>query len=336
MDINPDEMTPLMSPDDDPDDTEPAGAEGGRVNPIFDPADLPEGGEQFGMYDLRPRGRPREPATAETSFSTDPVDTMLLQGARPKTKMVTNPVTGKPILQRMLEDAKLEVESEFPYLDGVEIGVRDGRTMIRDGLDENATWRPLKTLDGSLTKNFSKELKERLGPSTDEILERNNARTQELEQQNLQDKEIRDATDTSPEDRRAAEARIAAREEEIQELERESEAVEERMSLRDRVRAIFKKYGVGVLGVLVAAGTVIGVILEALQRGLAGVAQGVGRGLKAIGKKIGELLPGAIGAIVSFLFRTAGEAVGFLAKNAWLLIVAVVVFLIERYKKKST
>ena len=128
-------------------------------------------------------------------------------------------------------------------------------------------------------------MKEALGPTAEQILEENNTKTQDLEQQNRQDEEIRDAPDTSPEDRRAAETRIAAREGEIQELERQSEAVEERMSLRERVKAILKKYGVGVLGVLVAGGTVIGVILGALQRGLAGVAQGVGRGLKAIGKK---------------------------------------------------
>ena len=235
---------------------------------------------------------------------------------------MTNPVTGRLFTKSLMDIAKAEVQKEYPRYGGVEIGQGyDGRTMVRLWGREDQTWRPLKNKDGTLTKNLPKELKEALGPIAAQILEENNVRTQELEQQNRQDEEIRDAHDISSEDRRALEARIAAREEEIQELELESEAVEERMSLRDRVRAIFKKYGVGVLGVLVAAGTVIGIILGALQRGLAGVAQGVGRGLKTIGKKIGDLLPGAIGAIVSFLFRTA---------------VAVVVFLIERYKKKST
>ena len=53
-------------------------------------------------------------------------------------------------------------------------------------------------------------------------------------------------------------------------------------------------------------------------------------------KKIGEILPGTIGAIASFIFKTAGEAVGFLAKNAWLLILAAVMFMIEKFKREQS
>ena len=42
-----------------------------------------------------------------------------------------------------------------------------------------------------------------------------------------------------------------------------------------------------------------------------------------------------VGAIVSWLFRTAGEVIGFLGKNAWLLIVAVVFYFVEQLKKKN-
>ena len=52
-----------------------------------------------------------------------------------------------------------------------------------------------------------------------------------------------------------------------------------------------------------------------IKSGLSKVARGVGNGLKALGKKIGEMLPGLIGAIASFLFKTAGEVVGFLANK---------------------
>ena len=65
---------------------------------------------------------------------------------------------------------------------------------------------------------------------------------------------------------------------------------------------------------------------------LESLGKGVGGALKIIGKKIGEILPGMIGAIASFVFKTAGEAVGFLAKNAW-LILAAVMYLIEKFKK---
>ena len=70
-----------------------------------------------------------------------------------------------------------------------------------------------------------------------------------------------------------------------------------------------------------------------LKKGLTSLGKGVGGALKNIGKKIGEILPGMIGAIAS-IFKTAGEAVGFLSKNAWLLILAAVMFMIEKFKKK--
>ena len=55
-------------------------------------------------------------------------------------------------------------------------------------------------------------------------------------------------------------------------------------------------------------------------------------GLKDLGAKLGQILPGMIGSIASFIFRTAGEVIGFLAKNAWLLIVGLAVFAVEQQK----
>ena len=88
------------------------------------------------------------------------------------------------------------------------------------------------------------------------------------------------------------------------------------------------------VGVATAVGVIIGVIVSSLQSGLTSVAKGVGNGLKALGKKLGQILPGMVGAIASFVFRTAGEAIGFLAKNAWLLIVGVVIYFVEQVKRK--
>ena len=130
------------------------------------------------------------------------------------------------------------------------------------------------------------------------------------------------------------EREIAEQEQEIANLEDENEQIQERMSLRDRVKAIFKKYGFTVFAVMSAVGVVIGVIVSNLSKGLSKLGKGVGDGLKTIGKKLGELLPGMLGAIVSFLFKTAGEVISFLGKNAWLLIVAVVLYFIEELKKK--
>jgi len=122
----------------------------------------------------------------------------------------------------------------------------------------------------------------------------------------------------------------------LEQNQMERENLEERMSLKDRVKAIFKKYGFTVTAVITAVGVVIGVIVSNLKAGLTSVAKGVGSGLKAIGKKLGEILPGMVGAIASFIFKTAGEVVGFLAEHAWLLIVAVVLYFVEQFKRRRS
>ena len=126
----------------------------------------------------------------------------------------------------------------------------------------------------------------------------------------------------------------------VQEGERQVETARERvnqrlLSLRDRIKEIFKKHGFTVISVTTAIGVVIGVIVSNLKSGLTKVANGVGNGLKELGAKLGQILPGMVGAITSFLFRTAGEVIGFLAKNAWLLIVGLVVLAVEQFKKKT-
>ena len=105
------------------------------------------------------------------------------------------------------------------------------------------------------------------------------------------------------------------------------------LSLRERVKNIFKKYGFTVTAVVLAVGTIIGVIVKSLTKGLKSVATGVGDGLKTLGKKIAQILPGLIGTIVGFIFKTVGSVISFLGKNALLLILGVTVFMVERFKK---
>ena len=95
-----------------------------------------------------------------------------------------------------------------------------------------------------------------------------------------------------------------------------------------------KKLGYTLRAVNIAAGLVIGAVLLKLVNGLKTAAMTVGKALKEIGKKVASILSGLIGTIVSFIFKTAGQVVSFLGKSAWLLILAVVAFLIERLTKK--
>ena len=87
--------------------------------------------------------------------------------------------------------------------------------------------------------------------------------------------------------------------------------------------------------ILIAAGTTIRVVIGILTRGLKATGKALRNGLKDTAAKLGSLLPGMIGSIVSFLFKAAGQVVGFLAEHTWLLILAAVAFLFEEYFKKQ-
>jgi len=75
------------------------------------------------------------------------------------------------------------------------------------------------------------------------------------------------------------------------------------MSLRERVKAIFKKCGFTArFAILSAVSVVLSVILSNLKSGLSKLGKGVGDGFKAIGKKLEEILPGLKFVCLFFLF----------------------------------
>ena len=206
-----------------------------------------------------------------------------------------------------------------------------GRVFVKL-IRSNAKPAPLFNKDGEVNEKLPETIIKALGTPSEDIVERN---LEEMTRRENKIDELNDSLETASENQREQiVANIDQQQSEISRLEAENERIEERMSLRDRVKLIFKKYGFTVFAVLSAVGLVIGVIVSNLQKGLTSLGKGVGGALKNIGKKIGEILPGMIGAIASFVFKTAGEAVGFLAKNAWLLILAAVMFMIEKFKKK--
>ena len=79
-----------------------------------------------------------------------------------------------------------------------------------------------------------------------------------------------------------------------------------------------------------AAGITIGAVVGAITNALKAMGNQLANGLKTVGAKAASVLPGLIGAIVSLLFKTAGQAIGYLAEHTWLLILAAVVFIFEK------
>jgi len=89
-----------------------------------------------------------------------------------------------------------------------------------------------------------------------------------------------------------------------------------------------------VMAVLLAAGVTIGAVVGSVTNALKATGKALGAGLKEISSKLGSMLPGLIGWVASFPFKTAGQVVCYLTEHTWLLILAAVAFLFEKYIKK--
>ena len=105
--------------------------------------------------------------------------------------------------------------------------------------------------------------------------------------------------------------------------------------MKEKAQCLYEKeHGVTVAAIFLAAGVTVSAVVGILTQALKASGKAMGNGLKDIGSKLGSILPGLIGSIVSFIFKTAGQAKGFLAEHTWLLILAAVFFIFEKYIKK--
>ena len=285
--------------------------------------------DEIGMRNLDPYDsssrRGSEDTTYRSSHSRTHGETSFIEGIDEHTPLITK--------ESKQDEAWDEIRSKFPKVDTNKFTATlddIGRVFVKLIREKGKSY-PLFNKDGELNDKLPKTIKDALGTPAEDIAETNR---EEISRREKKIDELKDSRETASENQRVQiDADIEEQQNEISRLEAENEIIEERMSLRDRVKLIFKKYGFTVFAVVSAVGLVIGVIVNNLKKGLTSLGKGVGGALKNIGKKIGEILPGMIGAIASFVFKTAGEAVGFLAKNAWLLILAAVMFMIEKFKR---
>jgi len=194
----------------------------------------------------------------------------------------------------------------------------------------------LKKLDVK-EKKIEKELAEQQTISVEKIKKLKMTK-EVLIKENEKGQKIVDNKNTDPEEKTREQKKIASRQRVIEQIDlvlEENGALSESGSLREKVKEIFKKYGVTLAGIFLAAGATIGAIIGAMTKALKDMGKKIADGLKTLGQKAASALPGLIGSIVSFLFKTAGQIVGFLAEHTWLLILAVVVFLVEKVIKKQ-
>ena len=288
-------------------------------------------GDEIGMRNLNPYDsssrRSSEDTTYLSSHTRTHGETSFIEGIDEHTSLITE--------ESKRDEAWGKIRSKFTKV---------GTTKFTATLDDigrvfvklirgNAKYSPLFNKDGELNKKLPKTIKDALGPPAEDIIR---TKEEEISRREKKVQELQASRETASEiQKEQIDANIEEQQNKISRLDAENERIEERMSLRDRAKLIFKKYGFTVFAVVSAVGLVIGVIVSNLKKGLTSLGKGVGGALKNIGKKIGEILPGMIGTIASFVFKTAGEAVGFLAKNAWLLILAAVMFMIEKFKRNK-
>ena len=224
-----------------------------------------------------------------------------------------------------LKDEKKTLESEKRSKDKELAQLRKQYDKIRTEVDKLR--REKRELE--IRKNELAAKKDALKP-LDELKQR----AEELNQNITEDIRLIEDENTSPSERETARERLAVRNEELEMVNEEIEARERQRPLLERVKDIFKKYGWTLQAVALAVGIVLSALALAATNGLKAGTQAIGNGLKAIGQKLGSLLPGLIGSIVSYIFKAAGSVLSFLGEHAWLLILAVVAFFMERMLKR--
>ena len=245
--------------DDDSDTTNP-----------FQPGGSSTPGEDIPMTTMN-RGKEKEHSTTETSF-----------------------IEGSPLSRVLTSDKKVweSLEREFPEAKAIELRAtysKTGKLQVKMfGQDKRAytLFTKDKNTGGQrLNPALTKEIKSSLGPRRDVLIVQKEKEIEELHKSIREDEEIANNENEQPSVRERAREKIAEKLQQIDALENEREELEERVSLREKVKNIFKKYGFTVTAVFLAVGTVIGVIVDSLTKRLKSVATGVGNGLKELGKK---------------------------------------------------
>ena len=229
-------------------------------------------------------------------------------------------------LKQLERNLKTDLENEKVELKQLQTRKDKILTTLKQGLDKAKSALSAKTKQRDKTE---------LGLNRTKPLTELEERYETFKRENEEDRKVVDDDNASADDKQAATERIAERKGEMERLAPQIQEREEALPLREWVKRIFKKYGWTLQAVALAVGVVLSALALAGLNGLKAGTKAVGQGLKAIGQKLGSLLPGLIGSIVSFIFKAAGQVFSFLTEHAWLLILAVVAFFMERLLKRK-
>ena len=203
------------------------------------------------------------------------------------------------------------------------------RVKVKETLQLQTEINDLKLANRDIDRQINK-----LGVKPTRMLDEMVQEKAELEKKLVEKRRVLEDENASPSEREAAQKQVDTDERALERVNEDIEREEQKLPLRERVKNIFKKYGWTLQAVALAVGIVLSALALAATNGLKAGTQAIGNGLKAIGQKLGSLLPGLIGSIVSYIFKAAGSVLSFLGEHAWLLILAVVAFFMERMLKR--
>ena len=316
----------------------------------IDPTDedplIPDTGDDDDDADTPQDPLPTGASTSEQGGESHPMTSMSRPPERGPHQAETSFIEGTPSGRIMTSDnmriqtANELIQQEYPNYgkDGKVLTLRISEGRYRNQVvvvGPKGGETPLFKADGTINEKISKTDMKVLGPKRTALIQQNDEELDELARYIQEQLDVAEDENEEPSVREQAREKVQENTERRDELARDTERLKEGLPLRERLREFFKKNGVTIGSLAAATGIVLGVVLSQLKAGLAKVAKGVGNAVGALGKKIASILPGLLGAIVSFVFRAAGQAISFLGKNAWLLVLAVAAFLIDRLLKRK-
>ena len=174
-----------------------------------------------------------------------------------------------PLIQREneLNDSVDEIKRKFPNADTSKFTSKIdefGRVFMRL-IRGNGKYHLLFNSDGEVNEKLPKTIINALGEPADRIVEANK---EEIARREKKISELQENRKTATEAQKEnMDHNINEQQEQIDELKRENEEIEERMSLRDKIKTKSKKYGFTITAVTSAVTVVISVLVSNLKKG---------------------------------------------------------------------
>ena len=235
----------------------------GTDNPCYD-----ETGEMSEMTD-------RFPPTSSKRGSED-ITNLYRHRTREETSLGRDiseitPLIDHSTVEEQREKAREVLEREYPNASASLIAdySKQGRLTVKmsEGRKEYKLFTINQTTkEQQINPSLPKEIIKALGEPADKITEANKEEIARREKKRSKLQENRKkATGAEKEN---IDRNINEQQEEIDELERENEEIEGRMTMTDKIKAAFKKFGFTITAVISAVTVVISVLVSNLKKGL--------------------------------------------------------------------